>query len=305
MTSSPMSLLASLENTAQNYPTSFFFDFLGQKTSYREGVAQIASLATGLRYLGIKPEQRVGLFLTNTPYYGVAYFALLKIGAVPVPLDPHSTEDALAHLLVTHHVETAFTLDQRRIYAPIIGMTAETPLRRLILCPIAQALPWGKRFFFTLLRRGELLRWERDATHIAWGDLLLAPDDTRLADEALRSVCLPTTSALSVHADHEPTRSFSLAREGKERILCALSLAHPAMMDILHEGIAAAAGLVLIPKATPVAIISAIKQTKPTFFPVTQEMLAALTSHPHIREKDLKAITLCLIEPTETQPDSF
>ena len=54
--------------------------------SYREFDAEVCRLAGALQSLGIGQGDRVGLYLPNLPETFVAFFAVLKIGAVLMPL---------------------------------------------------------------------------------------------------------------------------------------------------------------------------------------------------------------------------
>jgi len=45
---------------------------------------------------GIAPQQKVILFSNNMPEWGLAYFGILKAGAVAVPLDPSSSAEDVA-----------------------------------------------------------------------------------------------------------------------------------------------------------------------------------------------------------------
>jgi len=51
-----------------------------------EMLRRIASLATALAELGVKPGDRVVIFAPNSPEWHVADFAILGLGAVSVPI---------------------------------------------------------------------------------------------------------------------------------------------------------------------------------------------------------------------------
>ena len=54
--------------------------------SYREFDAEVGRLAAALRSLGIQPGDRVGLYMPSLPETFIAFFAVLKVGAVLMPL---------------------------------------------------------------------------------------------------------------------------------------------------------------------------------------------------------------------------
>jgi acetyl-CoA synthetase len=54
--------------------------------TYRDFDAEVCRLAGALRSLGVQPGDRVALYMPNVPETFVAFFAVLKIGAVVMPL---------------------------------------------------------------------------------------------------------------------------------------------------------------------------------------------------------------------------
>jgi benzoate-CoA ligase len=66
-------------------------------------------MALALRAFGIAREQRVLLILTDTPAFPVAFFGVMRIGAVPVPINPlykasdyrFFLEDSYARVVIT------------------------------------------------------------------------------------------------------------------------------------------------------------------------------------------------------------
>jgi long-chain acyl-CoA synthetase len=55
--------------------------------TYRELDAASAAAAELLRDLGVEPGDRVGLMLPNVPYFAIAYYGILRAGAVVVPMN--------------------------------------------------------------------------------------------------------------------------------------------------------------------------------------------------------------------------
>ena len=67
-------------------------------------------LAHGLRALGLKSEDRLGIFMTNCPEVEIAFYAASKLGAVACPLNSayrervvtYQLNSAGARMLITH-----------------------------------------------------------------------------------------------------------------------------------------------------------------------------------------------------------
>ena len=70
-----------------------------RSTSWRETAEAIRALARGLRHLGIKPGERVGLVSENRPEWMIADLAIMAVGAITVPAYTTNTVDDHRHIL--------------------------------------------------------------------------------------------------------------------------------------------------------------------------------------------------------------
>ena len=74
-------------------------EYRDRKTSYAELRAGVDAVASGLMDLGVGPGTSVALYLPNTPYHPLSFFAALKAGGRIVHLSPLDAERELAHKL--------------------------------------------------------------------------------------------------------------------------------------------------------------------------------------------------------------
>ncbi len=92
--------LADLFDTAtKRFPTrvSMKIERDGQLEQYTyQDVRELTLRAAGfLAGNGITPDDRVLLFSSNMPEWGLTYFGIIKAGATAIPIDPASTEDEI------------------------------------------------------------------------------------------------------------------------------------------------------------------------------------------------------------------
>ena len=59
-----------------------------QRYTYRELADEIARTAAALRGLGVRPEERVAMAMLDSVRYVAVFLGALRIGAVPVPMNP-------------------------------------------------------------------------------------------------------------------------------------------------------------------------------------------------------------------------
>ena len=73
-----------LERSAKDFPNDTAMVFVGYKMTYRQFKDQVDRFATCLTDFGIKKGDAVAILLPNSIPCVVAYYAILKIGAIVV-----------------------------------------------------------------------------------------------------------------------------------------------------------------------------------------------------------------------------
>lgn len=81
-----LNLSVILEDSARRYPTKDAFILNDAHFSYEQINQAANQIAHGLQSIGIKKGDKVALSCPNLPYFPMAYFGILKAGAVVVPL---------------------------------------------------------------------------------------------------------------------------------------------------------------------------------------------------------------------------
>ena len=81
-------LSLNLVATARDYPDRPALRCDELEVTFSQFDAAAARVATFLEREGIEPGDRVGLMLPNTPAFAVAFYGILRRGAVAVPMNP-------------------------------------------------------------------------------------------------------------------------------------------------------------------------------------------------------------------------
>ena len=105
------SLVHVLETAVARAPDNIATDFFGHTMTYRELGEQVSHAAEGLRRLGVRPGDRVALILPNCPQHLVAFYAVLRLGAVVVEHNPLYTARELRHMFEDHSARVAICWD--------------------------------------------------------------------------------------------------------------------------------------------------------------------------------------------------
>ena len=155
-------------------PDAVALDFLGSKTTFGELAEAINCFCGALqaRY-GIKKGSRVALLLPNTPFYVIAYYAVLKAGGIVVNCNPLYTVHELTHICSNAGAEVLVTLDLKQIYEKAEALVAVGHIKSIIACHFPQALPLVKRILYSIAKRRDLADIPSSA-NVAWFHQLVA-----------------------------------------------------------------------------------------------------------------------------------
>jgi long-chain acyl-CoA synthetase len=83
-----VNLASNVVRSAQTYADRAALRIGDDTLSYRELDQASARVAGLLQDRGVKPGDRVGIMLSNTPEFAIVYFGVLRAGAVVVPMNP-------------------------------------------------------------------------------------------------------------------------------------------------------------------------------------------------------------------------
>jgi long-chain acyl-CoA synthetase len=101
-----ISIYQFLEDSAIKYPDNVACIYLDQKLTYQELKLQVDKLATALADLGVKKSDRVVTILPSCPEFIIADFAILRLGAIHVPLSILHKEPDLLYEINESGAET-------------------------------------------------------------------------------------------------------------------------------------------------------------------------------------------------------
>jgi long-chain acyl-CoA synthetase len=133
-----------LNEAAWRCPERVCIFFRGETLTYRQVAFQTDQIATSLRSFGIRKGERIGIFMTNCPEFVLAYFAILKAGAVVVAVNPLYTPPEIIHQVNDAGLITVFCA--LSLYDRIKMAQPETGIRRVILTGDAAPLPGDLKF---------------------------------------------------------------------------------------------------------------------------------------------------------------
>jgi fatty-acyl-CoA synthase len=103
------SLWVNLEISAKRYPDKLALVFMGRTWTYVTLLQEAEKLAGYLLTLGVSKGDRVVLNMQNCPQLVIAHFAILRLDAVVVPVNPMNRMEELKHYITDPDARMAIT----------------------------------------------------------------------------------------------------------------------------------------------------------------------------------------------------
>jgi long-chain acyl-CoA synthetase len=128
-----------VRSSALQWPDRNAIIFGGMEMTYHELDHLSDRCANALYDLGVRKGDRVAIHLPNCPQFAIAYFGLLKVGAVFVPLSPLLAEREISFQLNDSGAETFIGLDL--LYGAPRNVLAETAVKNVIMVSLADCYP--------------------------------------------------------------------------------------------------------------------------------------------------------------------
>ncbi len=110
--------------------------FLGAQLTFLDLKQRSDALAASLAALGVAKGDRVGIMLPNCPQYIIAAFAVLRLGAIVVNINPSYTPREFLTVATDSGVRAVVTLDA--LGAMILGVRAQTAIRHVVVTSLAE-----------------------------------------------------------------------------------------------------------------------------------------------------------------------
>lgn len=155
------SIYTTFEATAKRRQEQPAVIYLGTRFSYRKVLFFVDRFASALSGLGVKPGNRVMMYLPNGIQWIVTWLAIQKIGASSVPITPIYTPHDLRYIANDSEATTIVCSDNNFGY--VQSVRGETSLNQVVVTTLVDLLPRGKRWFgrlFDIIPRGNVRKDE-------------------------------------------------------------------------------------------------------------------------------------------------
>ncbi len=303
----PGTLVQMLQDSVAQHAARPCMDFFGRRWSYAELGAEVNRAAAGLRALGVQPGMRVGLCLPNTPYYVVAFYAALSLGAVVVNYNPLYVAEELATQAEDSGTSVMVTTDLQPMLSRVLGLLGKGPVQHVVVCSFAAALPVPKNWLFRLVRRQDIGRLPADPRVVPWARLMAAapiaasaavqPGDLAVLQYTGGTTGRPKGAMLTHRNLHANMRQAQLCMPNRPAeggvVMAVLPFFHVyALTSVLNGAIGWGAMLAILPKFEAPMLLQTLRRTRATVLHAVPTIYKALIDAGATRE-DFATLRIC------------
>jgi long-chain acyl-CoA synthetase len=297
-----------LKRSAEAFPNKMALIFQGYPVSFAKLNDMVGRFAACLTDFGVKKGDSVAILLPNVIPCVVAYYAVLRIGAITVMNNPLYSDRELEHQFNDSGSKVLITLDL--LGNRMIDLRPKTRIKQIVYTSIGDYLPFPKNLLFPLVGKKKGLAADvKPADHLYKWKTLLAqstPNPPHVAldfeDVAMYQYTGGTTGVskgvmlthgnLSKQTQHVSAWFPTFGSD--EIMLGALPFFHVfGLSTAMNLAIFKGWGNILIPKPQPPQLLEAIGKFKPTFAPLVPTMYIGMLEHPDIVKTDLTSIKGC------------
>ncbi len=307
-------LLDYLDDGIRARPGATALFFKGRRISWGALAEASDACAAALAGFGVKRGDRVAVLLPNCPQFFVVEFAVWKLGAVLVPLNPVYTEDELVGPIRTTTPTLIITLSA--FYERVKAVQKRTGLRTVVLTNIKEWFPTLLKLVFTIAVEKKMGHRASARDGDPWlGALVdahrgIKPKEDRpgVDDDAILLMSGGTTGtpkAVRVHhgglvQTGMQVRAWlsSVLPEWTGIYCLPLPLFHSfAACGVQSACITGHNAMALVPNPRDFAdLIKTIEQTKPTVFCGVPTLYNALLNQPRVQQGkvDFRSMQACV-----------
>lgn len=281
------SLVDIVEASAQDFPDAPALQFFGRTTTYRSLREQIDRAAAALKARGVRPGDPVAIVLPNCPQHIVAFYAILRLGAVVVEHNPLYTPRELRKQFEDHGAKHAIVWS--KVVSTVQEFPADLAMTTIISVDLTAAMPWSTRLALRLpiakAREARKALTERVTGAVAWQDIVGAEplplthpkpgtDDLALIQYTSGTTGSPKGASLThrnLLSNAAQARSWvpSIVRGDGCVVYAVLPMFHAYGLTLcLTFAMSMGARLVLFPRFDPDMVLDVTKKHPATFLPL-------------------------------------
>ncbi len=298
-----ISMYEIIKRSKEKYGSYIAYDFMGKAVSYEKLIEEVGVCAQALLVQGIKAGDTVTICLPNVPQAVIMLYALNKIGAVASMVHPLSAENEIMFFLNESNSRMAITLSQ--FYDKFEAIKGKTPVEKVIVAKIEEALPAVKGFFYKFV--GNEPKVADDPWVISWPDFMNQAknyvDESYFVGKGEDSAVIlfsgGTTGTskgilltnLNFNALAMQTAEASSCFEAGDTMLSVMPIFHGFGLGVgIHTILAYAGKCVLVPRLNVEEFPGLFKKYRPNYMAGVPTLFEAMMRNEEMKKADLSCL---------------
>ncbi|MED4582362.1 long-chain-fatty-acid--CoA ligase [Brevibacillus choshinensis] len=271
----------NLKRSAHNFPDRPAYVFQGESTTYAELDQQVEFLAASLAKRGIGKGDAVALLVDNRPHFVSAYYAILRVGAAVVPMNPIYTPREIGYILSNSKAKAVIALSALE---PVLSELQDqlSDLELLIYTEAAgDALTVDQLIQEQETEYDEPERDENDLAVILYTSGTTGqPKGAMLSHKNMDS----NAEAMGILFELEPD----------DRMVAVLPMFHVFCMTVCLNGpIRSGATILIVQRFHPVEVVNVLRDQKASCFAGVPTMYNYMLQLPTATRADFATIRVC------------
>lgn len=292
-----MNLVSRVHETATTQPGKTAYHFMGKDTSYAEFDQSVSMFASALQGLGIEKGDNVAFLLGNTPHFLISLYAIMRIGATAVPVNPIYTPDEISYIIHNSDAKAVIALD---LLLPLVEQAAGAfpTVEHYVICETVPETPTK----IAALPESVKVKVRSFTQLIATGNPNVKPINV---DENETAVILYTSGttgrpkgAMLTHNNlYSNARDVAdyLGYSENDRIVATLPVFHVfALTVVINAPLVKGATILLVPRFSPADVFSIVKEKQATIFAAVPTMYNFMYQFPDGNPDDFKSVRIAI-----------
>lgn len=313
-------LYSMLDDAAENYPKRLAVIFQNTRITYRALREKAELFAGALRRAGVRPGERVAIMLPNLPQAVIAFWGVLKAGAVAVMTNPLYMEKELLQNLGDAGVKHMILLDL--LWPRVSALRDRLSIHNFIVTGIADALSFPLNLLYRFKQKHDLPNIPRnDSSVYFWksfckgakphSEPVSSPHDDLVLLQYTGGTTGISKGVELTHANigtncRQVLDIINVKASEHQTFISILPFFHVYGLTIaLIIPVYLAATVLPLPRYVPQDVLKLIAKYRPSVFPGAPSIYMSLLQQKDLPRYNLKSIRICVSGSAPLPRDVF
>ncbi|WP_088011733.1 long-chain-fatty-acid--CoA ligase [Gottfriedia acidiceleris] len=270
-----MNIYGMVKEVADNKSKNIAYIYNGNKINYEELMSSCENIAHILVENKIEKGDKIAILLGNSPEFVQTYLAILKLGAIVIPLNPSFTESELSYILKDSATKLVIATSDQKEKLKSVKKQCHTLLNIILIDEIKQ----------------------NEIVNIQLEEIEIGQNDTAVILYTSGTTGNPKGAMLSHSNLIENASDFTKLIElsDSDRMIAVLPMFHSFCLTLCVNMILLnGASTIIIPKFNPAELVEVIKKEKATLIAAVPTIYNYLYQLKSATANDFRTLRACI-----------